>query len=127
MVLEEVVMVEERSNKKLNIPFILRIVGIIALLITVISLGAGLYKMFVYESPYIEEEIMYEDENYDVEKGVNSYNYMNGQDYAINAGLATAYFTLSILFTIIGVGSFVLAELLKRNERMTEKDPALSR
>ena len=123
----EIIMVEEQSNRNMNIPFILRIVGIIALLITVISLSTGLYKMFVYESPFIEDEIMYEEDMYDEEKGVNSYNYMNGQDYAINAGLATAYFTLSILFTIIGIGSFVLAELLKRSERMEEKDPTLSR
>lgn len=42
---------------------------------------------------------------------------MDVQNLTVNAGLATAYFALSILFTIISVSSFVLAELKKRNEQ----------
>ena len=116
----EVIMVEEPSNKKINLPFILRVVGYIALLITVVSLFAGLYKLFVYESPYNEEFMIGEDYEvmYDEEKGINTYNVMDVQDLTVNSGLATAYFTLSILFTIIGIGSFVLAELIKRDEQM---------
>lgn len=57
----EVIMVEEESNKKMNISFIVTIVGIIALLIAVISLGTGLYKLYAYENPYDEEFIMGED------------------------------------------------------------------
>lgn len=115
----EVIMVEERSKSKMNFPFILKIVGIIALLITAISLGAGLYKLYVYESPYTEEYMMGEEYEgiYDEEKGVNSYNIMEVSDLTVNTGLATAYFTLAILFTILGIGAFVMAELVKRNEQ----------
>ncbi len=113
-------MVEERSTSKKNIPFILRVIGIIALVITLVSVGAGLYKLFVYENSYDEEYMM--DEEYlrihNEEKGINSYNIMEVQDLTVNTGYATAYFTIAILFTILGIGAFVMAELVKRNEEI---------
>lgn len=119
----EVIMVEERSNSKMNFPFILKIVGIIALLITVISLGAGLYKLYVYESPYSKEEMIDQgyEEIFNEEKAVNAYNLYDVQNLSVNAGMATAYFTLAILFSILGIGAFVMAEILKRNEHRQSK------
>lgn len=115
----EVIMIEERSNSKMNFPFILKIVGIIALLFTVITLGAGLYKLYVYESPYSKEEMIDQgyEEIFNEEKAVNAYNLYDVQNLSVNAGMATAYFTLAILFSILGIGAFVMAEILKRNEQ----------
>ncbi|OCA89916.1 MULTISPECIES: hypothetical protein [unclassified Bacillus (in: firmicutes)] len=115
----EVIMIEERSNSKMNFPFILKIVVIIALLFTVITLGAGLYKLYVYESPYSKEEMIDQgyEEIFNEEKAVNAYNLYDVQNLSVNAGMATAYFTLAILFSILGIGAFVMAEILKRNEQ----------
>ncbi|QFK70679.1 hypothetical protein F7984_05200 [Pradoshia sp. D12] len=115
----EVIMIEERSNSKMNFPFILKIVGIIALLFTVITLGAGLYKLYVYESPYSKEEMIDQgyEEIFNEKKAVNAYNLFDVQNLSVNAGMATAYFTLAILFSILGIGAFVMAEILKRNEQ----------
>lgn len=71
-----------------------------AYLITTICIGMGLYKLFVYSN--VEG---FEDTAQNAYVGGDAYNYI------INAGQATAYFTLGIIFVILGSGMLILDKM----------------
>nr|WP_235788396.1 hypothetical protein [Salipaludibacillus sp. CUR1] len=83
--------------------FILAVVSYIA---AAIFTGVGFHKLFVYES---NDSLFGEGKNAYV--GADAYNYI------INANYATAYFTLAILFTMIGSTFLIANYLTKRAEK----------
>lgn len=82
--------------------------------LALIFLIMGMYKMYAYENPSSDDEYELFSEDYEA---VNAYVGGDAYNYIINAGLATANIAIAILFTIIGMGSFVIAEMKERNNQ----------
>lgn len=76
-------------------------ISLLCLLGTAISIGMGFYKMLVYS----EGEVLFNPYRY-----IEPVNYYVGADaynLIINAGYATAYFTLAAVFMIASVGCLI--------------------
>lgn len=80
----------------------------ISYIIAAIFVGVGFHKLFIYEN---SEIFVYEHKNSYV--GGDAYNYI------INANYATAYFTLAILFALIGA-TFLIVFYLTKPEKKEE-------
>ncbi|WP_199228120.1 hypothetical protein [Salipaludibacillus keqinensis] len=95
----------EAESKEFGVKFIL---AVISYIIAAVFSGVGFHKLFVYE-------------NSDSFFGGSTNAYVGGDayNYIINANLATAYFTLAILFTIIGT-IFLIANYLAKSEKREE-------
>lgn len=92
----------------------MRIIAFISYFISVIFIGLGFYKMFVYKNP----------ESY-VLDSVNAYVGGDAYNYIINAGYATAYFILALVFVVLGCFLFMY-ELINRGYKVEYeelKDP----
>ena len=70
--------------------------AIIFFILSAISLGIGLYKLWAYENNYSQ---------------VNAYVGGDAYNYIINSNLATAYFTLAVLFTLIALGYLIIGAI----------------
>ncbi|SER79539.1 hypothetical protein [Salipaludibacillus aurantiacus] len=93
----------EAEAKEFGMKFIL---AVISYIVAGIFTGVGFHKLFVYES----HNILFEEAK-------NAYVEGDAYNYIINANYATAYFTLAILFTMIG-STFLIANFLtKRAEK----------
>lgn len=81
----------------------MKAIAVLAFAAAVIFLCTGFYKMYVYENPDSESEFLIDDEDY-----ANAYVGGDAYNYIINAGKATANFTLAIFFLILGFGTLAL-------------------
>jgi len=82
----------------------LKIGAIISYLGSLIFIGMGLHKMFVYENPEIY-----------VSESKNSYVGGDAYNYIINANYATAYFTLAVFCAVIGM-TFIISNLMLKDK-----------
>lgn len=84
---------------------------IISFGISLIFIGMGFYKMFIYE-------------NSDLSFVTNKNAYVGGDayNYIINANLSTAYFILALIFTIIACSFLIYnAIMMQREHKINEK------
>lgn len=70
--------------------------------LTVWFIGVGFYKMFVYKS--YDNALL-------AESNINSYVGGDAYNYIINSNYAAGYFTLALIFTILGSVVLVLDKL----------------
>lgn len=93
-------------------------IATISFIIAIIFVSIGFYKMYAYENPSTDDELsyLYEDDAVNAYVGGDAYNYI------INAGKATANFTVAILFIIIGFGCLILEKLELSNQRSSGKE-----
>ena len=73
--------------------------AVIFFLLSAIFLGIGFYKLWAYDSY----------------SNVNSYVGGDAYNLIINSNLATAYFTVAILFTLIALGFLIIGTIKNKN------------
>jgi hypothetical protein len=74
--------------------------AVIFFLLSAIFLGIGFYKLWAYENSILSP--------------VNAYVEGDAYNYIINSNLATAYFTVAILFTLIALGFLLIGTINKQ-------------
>ncbi|ACB84821.1 hypothetical protein [Natranaerobius thermophilus] len=80
--------------------------AIVSYIISIIFIGIGFHKIFIYENP---DSVL--------ENAVNAYVGGDAYNFIINANYATGYFTLAIFFAVLGM-SFMMAYIfLEYNQR----------
>ena len=72
-------------------------------ILSAIFLGIGFYKLWAYD-----------DSTY---SPVNKYVGGDAYNYIINSNLATAYFTVAILFTLIALGFLLIGTIKNKNNK----------
>lgn len=81
--------------------------AIISYICSIIFIGIGFSKLFVYENP-------------DYGDSVNAYVGGDAYNYIINGNYATAYFTLAILCSMIG-STFIISFYFTQNNKVVDK------
>lgn len=75
--------------------------AVIFFLLSAVFLGIGFYKLWAYDDSTYSPVNVY--------VGGDAYNYI------INSNLATAYFTVAILFTLIALGFLLIGTIKNKN------------
>lgn len=102
----------------------LKAIGILSYLLSLWFIFKGFDKMYNYYNPSANEMLS--------NHAVNAYVGGDAYNYIINAGYATAYFVLALLFVVVGSTCFICKAINNRNrmasdlQQLTTENQAVS-
>jgi hypothetical protein len=94
----------------------MKTISTIEYLISIFFTGVGFYKILCYSNPSSGLSTG----TSSTASTVNAYFQGDVYNYIINSQMATAYFTLAVLFAVLGSG-FLIADILKNKQEIKKE------